>query len=271
MIGSQGLHGQFPDPPASAVVTSADADFTPKDPNQYQDWMKFNIAEHLGADSEYEADHGYYIEVINPKLPRLPIGWEARAICETIGPVRIAGAECMINVTFPEVHDLVAAKAVVHRPQDIEFLQNVVDCGFVDESSLLKRIETTPVRKSEHENDKREATAAVRTAFLRKAPKSPKQTTFRKLAASAGFIHGDYEHVESIDDIVHIVSTGGHRKNVVPITQKVSYFVDTTKIESKSLPRNALETLEVLSAELKAPQATGILQSRHGKNQEHGR
>ncbi len=49
VVGSQALHGQFPNPPASAVVTSADADFTPAHPHQYQEWIKFNIAEHFAS------------------------------------------------------------------------------------------------------------------------------------------------------------------------------------------------------------------------------
>lgn len=133
VIGSQAIYGAFPDLGLEIVLASKDIDvFTVP---YYETWW-LPVIERFGSDSDFDLDRGYYVDMVKPDLPRLPAGWEERAIRRMIGEISMAGRSEQITAVFPETHDLAVSKIAIGRPQDLDFLASLVERKLVERRVL---------------------------------------------------------------------------------------------------------------------------------------
>lgn len=81
VIGSQSLHGKFPDM-ADDIMYSREVDVIL--PNKFRMGRWFN--EVVGDDTPYAVDRGYYIDHVMPVdgLPIFALGWESRLIHQAL-------------------------------------------------------------------------------------------------------------------------------------------------------------------------------------------
>jgi len=141
VVGSQAIYGSFPDLDLGIVLASKDIDvFTVP---YYESWW-LPVVERFGSDSDFDLERGYYVDMVKPDLPRLPNGWEERAVRRTIGTIDIEGRAADVVAVFPEAHDLAASKIAIGRAQDADFLAGLVQRGLLDRSLLEDRLASAP-------------------------------------------------------------------------------------------------------------------------------
>jgi hypothetical protein len=128
VIGSQSILGQFPDAPASLLV-SAEADVFPLNHPEHSDLIDGSI----GEGSPFHELYGYYAQGVGERTATLPRGWQERLVSisnpNTLG---ITGL-CL------EVHDLAVSKYVAGREKDLEFTRELVKHGMVRLDTLMAR------------------------------------------------------------------------------------------------------------------------------------
>lgn len=128
VIGSQSILGQFPDAPASLLV-SAEADIFPLHHPELSDLIDGSI----GEGSPFHVLYGYYAQGVDESTATLPRGWRERLVkinnSNTLG---ITGL-CL------EVHDLAISKYVAGREKDREFTQELVEKKMVRRNILMDR------------------------------------------------------------------------------------------------------------------------------------
>lgn len=153
VIGSQSILGQFPDAPASLLV-SAEADVFPMHHPQLSDLIDGSI----GEGSPFHEMYGYYAQGVDDKTATLPKGW-----CERL--VRINNPNT-IGVTglCLEVHDLAISKYVAGRDKDREFTRELAKQGMTERATLIAReretdlpVELRKVVKARIERDFKES------------------------------------------------------------------------------------------------------------------
>ena len=128
IIGSQSILGQFPDAPASLLV-SAEADVFPMHHPQLSDLIDGSI----GEGSPFHEMYGYYAQGVDDKTATLPNGWRARL-------VRISNPNTVgVTGLCLEVHDLAISKYVAGREKDREFTRELAKHGMTQRATLRAR------------------------------------------------------------------------------------------------------------------------------------
>lgn len=134
VIGSQAVLGQFPDAPEE-LRASMEADLWPR--NHPDRWELVDGS--IGELSPFHETFGYYAQGVGPETATLPQGWENRLVRvespRTVGAVGL----CL------EIHDLVISKYVAGREKDMAFVRVAIAHGLVDEATLGRRLESTPI------------------------------------------------------------------------------------------------------------------------------
>jgi hypothetical protein len=134
VIGSQSILAQFPDAPASLLV-SAEADLFPMNNPQLSDLIDGSI----GEGSPFHELFGYYAQGVDDKTATLPGGWRKRLVkIRNPNTVGVTGL-CL------EVHDLAISKYVAGREKDREFTKELVKHQMIQHSTLLSRERATEV------------------------------------------------------------------------------------------------------------------------------
>jgi hypothetical protein len=146
IVGSQAVYGSLPDLDLAIVAASTDLDFFTV---PHYESLFFPAHATLGDDSEFHHEHDFYVEMVRPTLPRLPEGWEARAVRRVVGNVAIKGEQRPVTAVYPELHDLAVSKLVVGRPQDLRFLEGLAERGHLHRDLLLERLALAPRVKAE--------------------------------------------------------------------------------------------------------------------------
>lgn len=141
VIGSQAVHYFIPNPPIEVVAGSREVDLMPLPYSSFEKWYYY-AHEHLGADSEFDSEHGVYVDMVKGDVPRLPMGWESRAH-ERFLPLSETGDT--VTAVFPDLHDLVVTKLFANRAQDIRFLQGIRMLLEVDAATVRERIASVPL------------------------------------------------------------------------------------------------------------------------------
>lgn len=144
VIGSQSLHGKYPDLP-DELVASAEVDLIAKGEVSRTEWL--NI---IGQDSPFHQEFGYYADPVDEHTAVLPKGWKSRLVSLPPGDTEGVKALCL------EPHDLVIAKYVARREKDITFNRELARRGIVTAKRLLQLLETTPVEASVRERVRRD-------------------------------------------------------------------------------------------------------------------
>jgi hypothetical protein len=132
VIGSQAVLGRFPEARPELLV-SIEADVYPRNWPERSDLIDGSI----GEGSPFEREFGYYAHGVDSTTATLPQGWEDRLVLvsgEGTGYIR---GWCL------EVHDLAISKLVAGRPKDLDFLQHLVQGGYVEAATLSSRLEST--------------------------------------------------------------------------------------------------------------------------------
>ena len=133
IVGSQALHGKFPDAPDS-VVRSAEIDLVSKKKASRTEWLN-----RLGQDSPFHEQFGYYADPVDETTATLPRGWKSRLVSLPEGDTGGVRGLCL------DPHDLAISKYVARREKDLQFTRELARRGYTARRKLLELLMTTPV------------------------------------------------------------------------------------------------------------------------------
>jgi hypothetical protein len=133
IIGSQSLHGKYPDL-ADAILLSAEVDLiATKKPEQTE------LLNEIGVASPFHQSFGYYADPVDATTATLPRGWRNRLVNLPPGDTEGVKGLCL------EPHDLAIAKYVARREKDIVFTRELARRGLVKRATLLERLAQTQI------------------------------------------------------------------------------------------------------------------------------
>jgi hypothetical protein len=134
IVGSQALHGKYPDL-ADTIVMSAVVDlFAPRQPDSTE------LLNEIGVGSPFHATHGFYADPVDEATAVLPKGWKGRLVNLPAGDTGGVRGLCL------EPHDLAISKYAVHpAPRDKAFTRELARRGLVTREKLLALVGQTPV------------------------------------------------------------------------------------------------------------------------------
>jgi hypothetical protein len=133
IIGSQSLHGKYPDLP-DEIFMSAEVDLIAKNHPEKTESLNF-----IGVYSRFHETHGYYADPVDEKTATLPKGWRGRLVNLPPGDTQGVSGLCL------DPHDLAIAKYVARREKDMVFTRALAARGLVQKSQLLALLEKTPI------------------------------------------------------------------------------------------------------------------------------
>ncbi len=114
-LAALGYAGQVP--PRMAMSIDVDT-FGKSDPARV-----FELARDLGQGSPFEAEHGYYLDPISPRVATLPTGWEERLVRIELEPGLAAW--------FLEPNDAAVSKYARMEPRDREWIRAGLRAGIL--------------------------------------------------------------------------------------------------------------------------------------------
>ena len=133
IIGSQALHGKYPDLPDD-IALSAEADLVARGKVDRTEWL--NV---IGQDSPFHETFGYYADPVDEKTAVLPKGWKGRLVNLPPGDTEGVRGLCL------DPHDLAIAKYVANREKDRIFTRELARRRIVSRKRLLALVDETPV------------------------------------------------------------------------------------------------------------------------------
>src|SRR5437868_10229150 len=133
IIGSQSLHGKYPDVPDD-IVQSAEVDLIAKGNVGRTEWLNA-----IGQNSPFHEEFGYYADPVDEHTATLPAGWKGRLVNLAPGDTEGVQGLCL------DPHDLAIAKYVARREKDIVFNRALARRGIVSRDRLLQLLDKTPV------------------------------------------------------------------------------------------------------------------------------
>lgn len=132
VVGSQAVLGQFPNAPATLLV-SVEADVFPRNKPELASLIDGSI----GELSPFHETFGYYAHGVEPGTARLPGGWEDRLVPIRNPNTRGATGWCL------EIHDLLVSKLIAGRDKDLEFARVAFGEGLARSQSVRERLAAT--------------------------------------------------------------------------------------------------------------------------------
>jgi len=133
IIGSQSLHGKYPDLPDD-LVKSFEVDLIALKKADRTEWLEV-----IGAYSPFHESFGYYADPVDHKTATLPKGWKDRLVNLPPGDTDGVRGLCL------DPHDLAIAKYVARREKDLIFTRELARRGIVSQERLLSLLDQTPV------------------------------------------------------------------------------------------------------------------------------
>lgn len=133
IIGSQALHGKYPDV-ADEILKSAEVDLIAGKKGNRTEWL--NV---IGYLSPFHESFGYYADPVDMATATLPKGWKQRLVHLAPGDTDGVRGLCL------EPHDLAIAKYAASREKDLIFNRELARRGLIVEQRLLQLVEDTPV------------------------------------------------------------------------------------------------------------------------------
>ena len=133
IIGSQSLHGKYPDLP-DEIFMSAEVDLIAKNNLPKTESLNF-----IGVYSRFHETHGYYADPVDENTVTLPKGWKSRLVNLAPGDTQGVSGLCL------DPHDLAIAKYVARREKDIVFTRALAARGIVQRPQLLALLAKTPI------------------------------------------------------------------------------------------------------------------------------
>lgn len=154
IVGSQSLHGKYPDL-ADEIVVSAEVDLIAKKNPDRTEWLNY-----IGQYSQFHETHGYYADPVDETTSTLPKGWKARLVNLPAGDTAGVRGLCL------DPHDLAIAKYVARREKDITFTRELARRGITVQDKLLELLEKTPIDSSARERIRSYIAADFQTATV---------------------------------------------------------------------------------------------------------
>jgi hypothetical protein len=133
IIGSQSLHGKYPDLPDD-ILRSAEVDLIVGKKGARTEWLNA-----IGYLSPFHETFGYYADPVDAGTATLPKGWKGRLVNLPPGETEGVRGLCL------EPHDLAIAKYAAAREKDLIFTRELVRRGIVAEERLFLLLDQTPV------------------------------------------------------------------------------------------------------------------------------
>lgn len=135
IIGSQAILGTYSenDLPLEATMSrEVDiASFRDEGAEEAADIISINA----GELSQYDQEHGFYLEGVQKETAILPPNWEYRLVSIRSEATRNATGLCL----SPE--DLCASKLMAHRAKDLEYVSALLREGLVNPASIRELVE----------------------------------------------------------------------------------------------------------------------------------
>jgi hypothetical protein len=126
-LSALGYAGELP--PRMAMSLDVDA-FGKSDPRRI-----FELAPALGQGSSFEAENGYYLDPISPRVATLPDGWEQRLVRIELEPGLAAW--------FLEPNDAAVSKYARMEPRDREWIRAGLRAGILSLPIIEARFRQT--------------------------------------------------------------------------------------------------------------------------------
>ncbi len=139
IIGSQSLHGKYPDLPDD-IVRSAEVDLIASKNPDRTEWLNA-----IGVHSPFHETFGYYADPVDEKTATLPKGWKGRLVNLPPGETEGVRGLCL------DPHDLAIAKYAARREKDLAFTRELARRGIVTRKRLLTLLKETPVTEEVRE------------------------------------------------------------------------------------------------------------------------
>lgn len=133
IIGSQSLHGKYPDLPDD-LVGSFEVDLMALKKADRTEWLGV-----IGAYSPFHESFGYYADPVDHKTATLPKGWKERLVNLPPGDTEGVQGLCL------DPHDLAIAEYVARREKDLIFTHELARRGIVSQERLISLLDQTPV------------------------------------------------------------------------------------------------------------------------------
>ena len=133
VIGSQSLHGTYPDLPDD-ILRSAEVDLIAKADIDRTEWL--NV---IGQDSPFHEEFGYYADPVDESTATLPKGWKGRLVNLPPGDTDGVRGLCL------DPHDLAIAKYVSGREKDRVFTRELARRGITARERLHELLDKTVV------------------------------------------------------------------------------------------------------------------------------
>jgi hypothetical protein len=143
IIGSQSLHGKYPDLP-DEILLSAEVDLIAKNDPKKTEALNF-----IGVYSRFHETYGYYADPVDESTAILPKGWKSRLVNLPPGDTKGVSGLCL------DPHDLAIAKYVARREKDIVFTRALAARGMVEKAQLLALLAKTPIDAESRERIRR--------------------------------------------------------------------------------------------------------------------
>ena len=124
VIGSQALHGKYPDL-ADSIQYSREIDVILPNKWKLGNWL----SDVVGDGTPFEVDRGYYIDHVLAKegLPILADGWKERAFKEQL----VVNGTVHGQSLFLSPEDMAISKLGAGREKDIEFVRTLIERGYI--------------------------------------------------------------------------------------------------------------------------------------------
>jgi hypothetical protein len=132
IIGSQSLHGKYPDI-ADEILTSFEVDLVASKNADRTEWLNG-----IGVDSPFHESFGYYADPVDLNAATLPKGWKGRLVNLPPGETEGVRGLCL------EPHDLAIAKYAA-REKDLIFTRELARRGIVSEERLFTLLDQTQI------------------------------------------------------------------------------------------------------------------------------
>ena len=144
IIGSQSLHGKYPDLPDD-IVRSAEVDLIAAANSDRTEWLNA-----IGVHSPFHESYGYYADPVDETAATLPKGWKSRLIKLSPGDTEGVQGLCL------DPHDLAIAKYVARREKDLAFNRELARRAILSRDQLLALVDRTPVSEEVRERIRRD-------------------------------------------------------------------------------------------------------------------
>jgi hypothetical protein len=139
IIGSQSLHGKYPDL-ADDIGSSAEVDLIAKRDPGGTEWLNA-----IGQDSPFHEQFGYYADPVDETPAILPKGWKSRLVNLPAGNTEGVTELCL------DPHDLAIAKYVAGREKVRIFTRELAARGIVARERLVALLDQTCVKEEVRE------------------------------------------------------------------------------------------------------------------------